>query len=59
MIKHSCRMKQFQLLNLLFILRLQNCGRNKNMLEGNSQFPGNTLKEGFLNHCFFMSLLEL
>ena len=36
MIKHSCRMKQFQLLNLLFILKLQNCGRNKNMLKGNS-----------------------
>ena len=47
MMMHSCRLDQFQLLDLLFILRV----------EGNSK--RNTLKEGFLKYCFCMSFLEL
>ena len=55
MMKHSCRLDQFQLLNLLFILRVYNCGRDKNMLL----FPGNTFKKGLLKHCFCISFLQL
>ena len=43
MMKHSCRLDQFQLLNLLFILRVYNCGRDKNMLY----FPEILLKRTF------------
>ena len=61
MMKHSCRLDQFQLLNLLFILRVYNCGRDKNMLYYKNMllFPGNTFKKGLLKHCFCISFLQL
>ena len=66
--KHSCRMKKFQLFNLLSITkifpkanRVWNCRRKKNMLEDNSisRESPNTPKGGFLKHRHLYVILEL